>query len=82
MPNPKRPFSRFNPQTGRIEWVHPDDVKAPARRSRKETDSEVRKRLANHVPSWMLSAIGGWSGKTLDDYLAIYGAEPRKDIDE
>lgn len=88
MPSDRRSYSRVNPATGAIEWTDPETPSArpaPARRSRMETDDEVRARLYPHVKkmaSFLPSTVSSSRGKGLDKWLAAYGLPPRQWVDE
>jgi hypothetical protein len=74
-----RPYSRINPTTGVHEWVAPEErVVGPGKRSRLESDDEVRARIraAGRTVRWTSS------GKELDGWLDYYALEPRRMVDE
>jgi hypothetical protein len=80
--NRPRPYSRLNPATGRIEWVTPEEHAAgKPKRSRLESDDEVRARIRAAVPPWDLPS-DTLRGKQLDRELKRYNLPERRWFDE
>ena len=77
-----RPYSRFNPRTGQVEWVEPS-APAPGRnvRTRMENDDEVRRRLIAAGLPWSKDQ-SGLRGRYLDKLLRLAGLPERHLVEE
>lgn len=74
-----RPYSKLD-DDGRIVWVTPEErVSGKTKRSRLESDAEVRARLRAHL-GWDVGK--GVIGEKLDWTLAYYNIPKRRYVDE
>lgn len=74
-----RPYSRYNPATGRVEWVAPPEPGRQRRlRSRLETDDELRARFDRYDRE----RTRRLHGAELDAFVKREGHPPRRFLDE
>jgi hypothetical protein len=83
--NGPRPYSTL--RDGKIIWVVPEvNQLGPKKRSRLETDDEVRARIKAGWRAWTywdpVPDLRKYGSKELDNLLKVKGLEPRKVVDE
>ena len=89
----QKAYSRLNTYTGKIEWVYPGeninerymkhlkDLRLN-RRSRMETDDEVRRRVRKDHPEVWSKMMGDEKGHKLDQVLKHFDIGVRKAVDD
>lgn len=79
--NAPRPYSTL--RDSRVVWVSPDEARpaGPVKRSRLETDAEVRARVMRERPWWTAEEVRRHSGDRLDKMLTNLGLPKRQVVD-